>query len=209
MITVNIKATGALLTAKQPVVTSGSLGTVRVQFEFDAEWQGLAKTAVFCTSRGNVLCVLERGGCELPGEVLSLAGDVKVGVFGTDGTRTLTSLMCKVKISHGTPTDAERAQNYAVGIYEQLSAKIERIENMSVTVERGEEAAAQISNEGGVVTLHLTLPKGDKGDKGDAGDKGESGADGYTPVRGKDYWTDADIAQIKAYVDGAILGGEW
>ena len=33
--------------------------------------------------------------------------------------------------------------------------------------------------------------------------------DGSTPVRGTDYWTAADIAQIKAYVDDAILGGAW
>lgn len=36
-----------------------------------------------------------------------------------------------------------------------------------------------------------------------------NGADGYTPVRGTDYWTDADKAEIKSYVDEAILGGEW
>ena len=38
---------------------------------------------------------------------------------------------------------------------------------------------------------------------------GKDGADGYTPVRGKDYWTADDIAEIKAYVDAAILGGVW
>lgn len=41
----------------------------------------------------------------------------------------------------------------------------------------------------------------------------ESGAfdgnSGYTPVRGTDYWTDADKAEIKSYVDNAILGGAW
>ena len=38
----------------------------------------------------------------------------------------------------------------------------------------------------------------------------ESGEfDGYTPVRGTDYWTDADKAEIKAYVDDAILNGAW
>ena len=41
------------------------------------------------------------------------------------------------------------------------------------------------------------------------GATGTNGADGYTPVRGKDYWTDADKAEIKAYVDEAILGGAW
>jgi hypothetical protein len=35
------------------------------------------------------------------------------------------------------------------------------------------------------------------------------GEDGYTPQKGVDYWTPADIAEIKYYVDEAILGGEW
>lgn len=51
--------------------------------------------------------------------------------------------------------------------------------------------------------------KGPKGDTGEQGPKGDTGATGYTPVRGVDYWTDADIAQIKSYVDDAILGGAW
>ncbi len=32
---------------------------------------------------------------------------------------------------------------------------------------------------------------------------------GKSPVRGTDYWTDADIALIKSYVEDAILGGKW
>lgn len=51
--------------------------------------------------------------------------------------------------------------------------------------------------------------KGDTGAKGEKGDTGEAGADGYSPVRGTDYWTADDIAQIKNYVDTAIAGGEW
>ena len=39
--------------------------------------------------------------------------------------------------------------------------------------------------------------------------KGADGQDGYTPVRGTDYWTETDIAEIKNYVDEAILGGAW
>ena len=35
------------------------------------------------------------------------------------------------------------------------------------------------------------------------------GLKGDTPVKGTDYWTAADIAEIKSYVDNAILGGEW
>ena len=35
------------------------------------------------------------------------------------------------------------------------------------------------------------------------------GADGHTPVKGTDYWTEADKSEIKQYVDDAILNGEW
>lgn len=51
--------------------------------------------------------------------------------------------------------------------------------------------------------------KGEKGDKGDTGATGATGAAGYNPVRGTDYWTASDIAEIKSYVDDAILGGAW
>lgn len=61
-----------------------------------------------------------------------------------------------------------------------------------------------------ITNIQLTPgPKGDKGDKGDTGSKGDMGDPGYSPVRGTDYWTDADKAEIKAYVDEAILGGAW
>lgn len=45
--------------------------------------------------------------------------------------------------------------------------------------------------------------------KGATGPAGSNGEDGYTPVRGTDYWTQEDIATIKGYVDEAILNGEW
>ena len=39
--------------------------------------------------------------------------------------------------------------------------------------------------------------------------QGRAGADGKTPIRGTDYWTDADKAEIKKWVDDAILNGKW
>ena len=38
---------------------------------------------------------------------------------------------------------------------------------------------------------------------------GQDGEDGTTPLRGRDYWTEADKTEIKSYVDQAILGGAW
>lgn len=39
--------------------------------------------------------------------------------------------------------------------------------------------------------------------------RGSTGVAGTTPVKGTDYWTEADKAEIKSYVDDAILGGAW
>lgn len=49
--------------------------------------------------------------------------------------------------------------------------------------------------------------KGDKGDKGDTGaqgQQGEKGADGYTPVKYKDYFTEADISEMVQAVISAL-----
>lgn len=50
---------------------------------------------------------------------------------------------------------------------------------------------------------------GANGKDGINGVDGKDGSDGYTPVRGTDYWTEADKAEIKSYVEEAILGGMW
>lgn len=49
--------------------------------------------------------------------------------------------------------------------------------------------------------------KGEKGDPGQNGATGPKGADGKTPVRGTDYWTEADIAEIHKYIDAKIAEG--
>lgn len=57
-----------------------------------------------------------------------------------------------------------------------------------------------------------TGPQGPKGDTGMKGDTGAAGADGHTPVRGTDYWTAEDIAEIHSYINtqlGVIENGTY
>ena len=51
--------------------------------------------------------------------------------------------------------------------------------------------------------------QGEQGPQGEPGKDGKNGTDGYTPIKGTDYWTEVDKAEIKGYVDEAILGGAW
>lgn len=55
-------------------------------------------------------------------------------------------------------------------------------------------------------------PKGDTGSQGPQGEPGKDGANGYTPVKGKDYWTEADKSEIESYIDqqlGVIENGSY
>ena len=55
-----------------------------------------------------------------------------------------------------------------------------------------------------------TGPKGDKGDTGErgpTGPEGPKGADGKSPVKGTDYWTEADKAEIVQSVLAALPDG--
>lgn len=95
-------------------------------------------------------------------------------------------------------------------------------ENMTVVIDpNGEEdAISSITHEWNGTVLTITSasgtssadlqgppgPAGANGAKGDKGDKGDTGTDGYTPVRGKDYWTEADKAEIVAAVIESLGG---
>ena len=49
----------------------------------------------------------------------------------------------------------------------------------------------------GTETEWLASLKGDTGEQGPQGERGEKGEAGYTPIKGKDYFTDAEIAEVK------------
>nr|DAW11370.1 MAG TPA: hypothetical protein [Caudoviricetes sp.] len=61
-----------------------------------------------------------------------------------------------------------------------------------------------LTGDNGAYTLDLGIPQGIQGNPGN---------DGHTPVKGTDYWTDADkqdiLDETKQYVDDAILSGKW
>ena len=100
---------------------------------------------------------------------------------------------------------AESSDEYAAYI-----AALMKIDNLTASVVGGEVPTVEVSeNEGGGIHLAFALPRGQDGKDGADGKDGKDGKDGHTPERGVDYWTDADKAEIKAYVDDAILGGAW
>ncbi len=93
------------------------------------------------------------------------------------------------------------------------TARVEQTETgatITVTDKNGTTTAAVTNGQDGQPGAQGPEgPAGPQGAQGPEGPPGPQGAAGYTPVRGADYWTPADIAEIKSYVDNAILGGAW
>lgn len=93
-------------------------------------------------------------------------------------------------------------QQYPTAIEDALKAA-ETLTGMGAKIEmlpEGSEPTVRTEEVDGQLVLVFGIPAGAPGPEGTAG---------YTPVKGTDYWTAADVAEIKAYVDNAILGGAW
>ena len=97
---------------------------------------------------------------------------------------------------------------------EAIDKKVsDEINYVNTSMQYATRTAAAAKAEANAATAAANAAVADLQAKADAGafkgDKGDPGEDGYTPVRGTDYWTVEDIAAIKGYVDTAILGGAW
>ena len=73
----------------------------------------------------------------------------------------------------------------------------------------GHSPVVTATKSGGVTTVKVDGKTIATINDGTNGTNGKDGTNGKTPVRGTDYWTAADIATIKGYVDDAILNGSW
>jgi hypothetical protein len=113
--------------------------------------------------------------------------------FATDGVQEGGFVV----IETGNVNDADNAKLYIKG-----TTKYEFLTDLS-----GAQGIQGPQGEQGIQGIQGI--QGEKGSDGIKGDKGDKGDSGYSPVRGTDYWTDADKAEIKSYVDDAILNGVW
>jgi len=180
MTSITVEVTGAHAQASlSGLLTSGMVG-VPVTFLFDESWEGLIKTALF-RAGGTTVGVHEMQGLvKLPWEVLEKQNcTLYVGVCGMSEDGTLV-----------IPTVWAQVGTIAPGADPDATAGADPtlpVWKRALDIARSAEAVAM-----------------------DVYTDAQAGVfDGYSPVRGTDYWTDADIAEIRGYVDAAILGGKW
>lgn len=217
---------GATARAKvEGQITAKAVG-LPVEILWDADWEPLRR--ILKVRCGDVERSAELGSRRtgiIPWECLIAGQMLEIGLDGWDenGTLRIPTNWAKCEIvrqsvadadgeaaENPTPPDASGMPGEDGGYY---IPSVDSAGNLSWMASKdGMESVQGANIKGPKGDTGATGPKGQQGPKGDTGaqgPKGDTGAAGYTPVRGVDFWTDADIAQIKSYVDDAILGGAW
>ena len=211
------------VTQRPHIITSGMIG-LPLEFSFDASWDGLDRLTVF---RAGEVSVTVKDPKVVPWEVLVTPNVwLKVGVYGVnaEGTIVIPTVWASVRmIIEGVDPEGDPSVDPTLPVWQDLLIRVEELEESGGAGIDGESAYEIAVKNGfeGSETEWLESLKGEPGEDGQDGkdgapgadgkdgSPGKDGADGYTPVRGTDYWTPADIAEIKSYVDEAILGGAW
>lgn len=165
-------------------------------------------------------------------QMLTVAGCVEASVVFYSGTQQLATFPFEVQVARNPGAAGEVSNDYytyptlvalgkAVGDIEDLKTEtkesiVAAINELFDSLGSGGSAVSPtakveqtdtgakitITDTNGTTTAEVT--NGEKGDKGDKGDPGKGGEDGYTPVKGTDYCTDADKAELVAAVLEAL-----
>lgn len=224
---------GATARAKvEGQITAKAVG-LPVEILWDADWQPLRRILkVRCGDVERSVELGSRKTGIIPWECLTAGQMLEIGLDGwdEDGSLRIPTNWAKCEIVRQSVADADgdAAQNptppEASGMPGEdggyYTPSVDSDGNLTWTASREDMPAAAGANikgpkgdTGAQGPQGTQGPKGDTGDqgpqgdtgaKGDKGDKGDTGAAGYTPVRGVDYWTEADKQEI---IDSIPSGG--
>ena len=170
---------------------------LKVRFRFqDPVWENLAKTAVF-RNRSRTLDVAVEDDCAvIPQELLTQAMEpVDVGVYGTDSEKGLaipTVWGQLGTVSSAANPSGDSAAEATLPYWAQLKEQLDSVLDTMASREDLEEVLRRAKESGEF--------DGPQGPVGPQGIQGLPGADGYTPAKGVDYWTQADQDQIISQV---------
>ena len=199
----------AKVTDKPAVITSGTVGLM-AEFTFDSQWEGLTKTAVFRAC--GVMKSVDDIGTEVtvPWEVLMKHGVwLTVGVTGInrDGTIVIPTLWANVcVIKPGATTEGDPGADPTLPVWQQIKNDVENLCSVYLlpdgeSIEDAPLDAGVVIDPNGEMDYEKTaLPHiGENGNwwigADDTGVKAE-GKDGYTPVKGFDYYTPEEKQEL-------------
>ena len=194
MTKINITVVGKVAYSTDDVSVCGNSDYV-IEFNFSEEWNAYdAKTArfVYCGKFVDVPFV----GNTVNAPIITNATIVEIGVYAGDlHTTTGAKMSCKKSILCGDPTHEEPPED----IYNQL---LEVIKTMSGG------NAPYIGDNGNWYIYDVETRQYKDSGTAASGKDGAKGADGHTPEKGVDYFTEAEKAEIVNDVINALPEGD-
>lgn len=163
----------------------------KIHFNFPAEWDGFAKTAVFTNGETKISVVLNENGklctgeneCCIPHEVIK-APAFTVSVFGVSDDKRATTQIAQVSVKPSGYGEGATPAEPTPTEYEQLVAIANSAEQLAQSVRSDADSGAF---------------KGDKGEQGNKGDKGDTGAVGAKGDKGDKGDPGKDAVTDRAY----------
>lgn len=212
MIKIEVHSTRAVIRSQEPL-TVGLKGA-KAHFSFGKPWETLIKTAVF--RQGDKTVTVADIGTEvtIPWEVLTQPGlPVQIGVYGIDseGTVAIPTVWTTTQpVRPGTDPEGDPSTEPTPGLWEQMQGKLSSLEESMNTADG---ITPHIGGNGNwfIGKTDTGMPSrgedghdGQDGEPGKDGEDGQPGKDGHTPVKGVDYWTEADKTEMVQQVIAAI-----
>lgn len=111
---------------QQPILASGDVGTVRVEYALDSFWSGYAASGTFYTlahPEKVYEAPLSGGSCKIPWEVLTEEGVLFIGLRGVDGSgQEKTAAPVRYRIEKGSPKGGNTTVTPSPDVYQQILA---------------------------------------------------------------------------------------
>lgn len=154
----------------RPDIYSGNVNIDTVKFDFCELWDGYIKTAVFkCEGIDPILVAMnDNCMCNLPHEVTKASGVITISVFGDKDDTRRTSSEIEYYFYKGADTDGVLSEP-TPDIYSQICNLCTQAVNTAESV--------RTDADNGVFD-------------------GKDGADGHTPIKGIDYFTEAEKTEM-------------
>lgn len=183
----------SLKVISRETLTIGNRNSLSIRFQFSSGWDGLIKTAIFRNGDNNISVLLSNNTCTIPWEVMQSEGSLFVSLRGTYFNGEF--VICTEDVCIGT-VKPSLAANIAAEHREATPDVIDMLVDDVAKLKKG----AVVSGSNGKSAYELAKDNGFDGTlvewlaslKGEHGLSGSDGKDGRTPVKGVDYFTDAD-----------------
>lgn len=150
MSVIQVKCTDQVLKiTSAPVLASGGVNEVKVEFDFCEKWDGYLKTALFYRDDGDIYYALldSNDTCVVPWEVCYSDGTFYFSVFGDKDSVRRTSTTVKYKVKKGVVTESMIPSDPTPAVYDQIVSLVNDNKPSVLTVHLADSTHATHSSD--------------------------------------------------------------